>query len=78
MKGSAFLAGIWFDLKDVRDVFPFREFAFRSPMIAGSRGSVQLFQNATRLQEILQMLPRLFCVGRSNERRGGGSWRFRA
>lgn len=32
-------------------------------MVAGSRGSVQLFQNATRLQEILQMLPVLSCVG---------------
>ena len=32
-------------------------------MMAGSRGSVQLFQNATRLQVILQMLQGLFALG---------------
>lgn len=31
-------------------------------MAAGSRGSVQSFQNGTRLQEILQILPMLFAL----------------
>ena len=43
-------------------MFTFRWIAFSNSMAAGSRGSVQSFQNATRLQEILQMLPMLFTL----------------